>query len=41
MTGIVTIVYMVGMYMEPFVLLSGIVVILGLGWWLTPLIIKR
>lgn len=41
LTAAATIVYMVGMYMEPFVLLSGIVVILGLGWWLTTLILKN
>lgn len=41
LTGIMTIVYMVGMHMELYVLLSGIVVLLGLGWWLTTLILKN
>jgi transcriptional regulator with XRE-family HTH domain len=41
LTAAASIVYMIGMYMEPFVLLSGIVVILGLGWWLTTLILNK
>jgi transcriptional regulator with XRE-family HTH domain len=41
LTGAVTIVYMVGMHMTLYVLLSGIVVIAGLGWWFTTLILKR
>jgi transcriptional regulator with XRE-family HTH domain len=41
LTGALTIVYMIGMQMELYVLLSGIVFILGLGWWLTTLILKR
>ncbi|MCO7127659.1 helix-turn-helix domain-containing protein [Sporolactobacillus shoreicorticis] len=40
LTAVATIIYMVGMHMELFVLLSGIVVILGLGWWLATLILK-
>ncbi|MET1248679.1 helix-turn-helix domain-containing protein [Sporolactobacillus sp. STCC-11] len=41
LTAAATIVYMIGMQMELFVLLSGIVVILGLGLWLITLIFKR
>ena len=41
LTGALTIVYMIGMQMELYVLLSGIVFVLGLGWWLTTLILKR
>lgn len=40
LTGIVTIVYMIGLRMPVYVLLSGIVVVLGLGWWLTLLILR-
>lgn len=41
LTGAMTIVYMAGMHMELYVWLSGIVVVLGLGWWLTTLILKK
>ena len=41
LTGAATIVYMIGLHMKLYTLLSGIVVILGLGWWLTTLILKR
>lgn len=41
LTGAVTIAYMIGLQMVLYVLLSGIVVVLGLGWWLTILILKR
>jgi transcriptional regulator with XRE-family HTH domain len=41
LTAAAAIIYMIGMHMEPFVLLSGIVVILGLGWWLITLILNR
>ena len=41
LTGAMTIVYMIGMHMKLYTLLSGIVVILGLGWWLTTLILKK
>jgi hypothetical protein len=41
LTGILTIVYMAGMHMKLYVLLSGIVVVLGLGRWFTTLILKK
>jgi transcriptional regulator with XRE-family HTH domain len=41
LTGAMTIVYMIGLKMELYVLLSGVVVVLGLGWWLTTLILRR
>lgn len=39
-TGVATIVYMVGLKMHIYTLLAGIVVILGLVLWLTTLVLK-
>ncbi len=39
-TGAASILYMIGLRMPLYVLLSGIVVISGLGWWLTTLVLK-
>ena len=41
LAGAATIAYMIGLQMTLYVLLSGIVVVLGLGWWLTTLILKK
>lgn len=40
-TGVATIIYLISFQMPLYVLLSGIVVTLGFGWWLTTLILKR
>jgi transcriptional regulator with XRE-family HTH domain len=40
-TGAAIIVYMISCSMHLYVLMSGIVVILGFGWWITTLILKR
>ncbi len=39
-TAAVIIVYMIGFRMQLYVLLSGVVVIAGLSWWLATLVIK-
>lgn len=39
-TGAATVVYMIGLKMDIYTLLAGIVVILGLVWWLTTLVLK-
>lgn len=39
-TGAAAMVYMIGLQMSLYALLSGIVVIIGLGWWLTIVILN-
>jgi len=36
-----TVIYLYGFEMKIWVVLSGIVVLLGIGWWLTTLILKK
>lgn len=40
-TAAATVVYLVGFWMPFYVLLSGIVVVAGMGWWLTVLLLRR
>ena len=40
-TGAVMIVYLIGLQMSTYALLSGIIVTLGFGWWFTTLILRR
>lgn len=39
--GAVTIIYLISFQMKAYVLWSGIVVVVGLAWWLTTLILKK
>jgi transcriptional regulator with XRE-family HTH domain len=40
-TGAAIIVYQIGLMMPIYVLLAGVVVTLGFGWWFTTLILRR